>query len=120
MLGTTASAVTIGTPITGLTPFTTEPKFAVGLPLVRLLIAVVTVMAPTQAGPATRSPIQATGRPFTRLVGIPGPVTTSPVAVAFTKVAVGVGINTSYKKIKLYLILIVEKQNNKAILKSLM
>ena len=50
------------------------------------------------------------------------PETVSPYIflVAFTKVAVGVGINTSYKKIKLYLILIVEKQNNKAILKSLM
>ena len=54
----------------------------------------VAVIAPVQTGPATRSPIQAWGNPFTRLVGIPGPVTASPVAVRFTSVALGVGIAT--------------------------
>jgi hypothetical protein len=89
-LGQTAKADATGIPVIGLTPVTIDVKFAVGRPFVSKLTAVVIDIAPTQTGPATKSPIQAAGRPFTRLVGIPGPVTTSPVAVIFIKVALGV------------------------------
>lgn len=92
MLGHTSKAVATGIPVIGLTPETTEPKFAVGLPLVKRLMEVVKVIAPVHTAPTTISPIQAQGRPLTRFVGIPGPVTTSPVAVTLAKVAHGVGI----------------------------
>jgi hypothetical protein len=62
------------------------------------IVAVITPLA--IIGPATMSPIQATGIHFTSTLGYPGPVTTSPVPVVFVSVPIGIiGIKNSFHNV---------------------
>ena len=90
--GVTAQTVVIGMPIAGLTPETGEVMHATGRPFASTFGEGDPVIAPTQAAPATASPKQAIGNPFTIDVSAPGPTIMSPVAVAFAIVITGIGI----------------------------
>lgn len=62
IFGETATGVVTGIPVMGFTPVTIAVTLAMGRPLTIWFTAVLSDMAPTHTGPATRSPIQATGR----------------------------------------------------------